>query len=155
MSHSEIERIVDYTAAVAGRIEGIKATFGAGIGATEDPLRPGQPIAAAPGKPTAALTHWSDCPDAPPVQWVSQEGTVELTWTIPMRLWFARADLADVRRMSLPFYDRYIEAFVLDRTLGGLALRTQVTRFNTGGDANWSWLDIGLMVVERVNYYAV
>lgn len=152
MSHSNIDRIVDYTAALAGHIEGVQAVFGAGLGETEDPLRHGQPVAAAPSEASAAFTHWSECPGAPPVQWVSQDGVVELTWTIPMRLWLPRADLAETRRMSLPFYDRYLAAFIRDWQLGGLALSSQVTRFAAGGDTSWSWLDIGLTVVERVNY---
>jgi hypothetical protein len=152
VSHSSIDVIVDYTAGVAGRIAGVAATFGAGLGEIEDPLRPGYPVAAAPSEPSVPFSHWSDCPGAPPIKWVSQNATVELTWTIPMRLWLGRADLAEARRMALPFYDKYIAAFVGDRTLGGLVLSLEISRLAIGGSADWAWLDVGLTVVERVNY---
>lgn len=157
MESSNIDQIVDYTAAVAATITGVKAVFGSGSGQVDDPLRPGHKVATAESNPTAAFTHWSDVPSAPNVQWVSQTGTVEIAWNVPMRLWLPKTD--DVaRRAALPFYDRYLRAFVRDRYLGdpttdsNLALRTELARFAIGGDANWSWLDVHLIVVERVNY---
>lgn len=151
---SNVGTIVDYVAAMAGGIQGVKAVFGAGQGVIADPLRPGQKIEPCPSNPTAAYSHWTELPNAPAVQWVSQGGTVELTWNLPSRLWFPSASLADVRRMTLPFYDRYLRALILDHTLGGNVLRSQVQRFATGGDKDWAWLDIGFVVVERVNYSA-
>ena len=152
MSSSEIDKIIDYTAAVAARIAGVQSAWGAGLGEVEDPLRPGQPIAAAPSRPTDPYSHWSDCPSAPPVEWVSQNFTVELTWTIPMRLWLPKGDLAEARRAALPFYDRYLRAFTLDWQLGGLVLRSRLTKFAPMGDPDWTWLDMSLTAVERVNY---
>lgn len=152
MSSSQIERIVDYTAMVAGGIEGVKAVAASGQGHYEDPLRAGQMIASAAANPAAAFTHWTELPGAPPLEWVSQSGTVEMKWMVPLRLWLPKGEEA-ARRFALPFYDRYLRAFVLDRLLGGLALRTEISRFHIGGDADWSWLDVGLMVVERVNYF--
>lgn len=155
---SNLARIVDYTAAVAGQIEGVKAVFGTGSGLVDDPLRSGQKVAAAPSNPAAAFTHWSDVPDAPAVEHVSQSGTVELSWHVPMRLWLPKTD-EDARRVVLPFYDRYLRAYLNDYYLGAspseyLALRTQLLRFKIGGDKDWSWLDVILVVVERVNYSA-
>lgn len=148
---SQIERIIDYTATVAAGIEGVKTVAAAGQGYYDDPLRPGSKIATASVSPANAFTHWSDVPMAPPVQWVNQTGTVELTWMIPMRLWLPKSD-EEARRTALPFYNRYIKAFVLDRLLGGLVLRTAITRFSIGGDKDWSWLDMVLEAVERVAY---
>lgn len=149
---SNIASIIDYSAALAAGISGIKAVFGSGQGATDDPLRPGSKVMGAPSNPTEPYTHWSTEPSAPPVEWVSQEGTVELTWLIPMRLWLPAGDLALARKMALPFYDGYLRAFITDRRLGDLVLRSQVARFAVGGDPDWSWLDIGLTAVERVTY---
>lgn len=151
---SNVGLIVDYTAKVAAGIEGVKSVAASGQGVYDDPLRAGQKIAAALDDPTAAFSHWSELPGAPPVEWVSQSGTVELTWYVPMRLWLPKSSTEEVRRLALPFYDRYIRAFVLDRTLGDLVLRTQVSRFAIGGDKDWSWLDVGLTAVERVSYVA-
>lgn len=151
MSGSQIVKIVDYTAMVAAGIEGVKAVAASGQGETDDPLRPGQFIQAANSNPVAAFTHWSEVPGAPPVEWVSQTGTVELAWNIPMRLWLPPAD-GEARRLALPFYDGYLRAFILDHRLGDLVLRSEVARFSIGGDSNWSWLDVGLRAWERVNY---
>lgn len=152
---SNIALIVDYTAAVAASIPGVVGVAGSGQGTVDDPLRPGQKIAAAGSNPSAPYTHWSEVPGAPPVEWVSQSGTVEIAWTIPMRLWLPAED-GEARRAALPFYDGYLRAFVRDPFLGAypgnLALRTEVARFAIGGDKNWSWLDVGLRVWERVNY---
>lgn len=151
MSGSNIATIVDYTAAVAAGIAGVKAVAAAGLGEVDDPLRPGQKIASSGSNPTGPYTHWSEVPGAPPVEWVTQSGTVQLLWTIPMRLWLPGSD-EEARRTALPFYDGYLRAFVMDRLLGGLALRTEVARFAIGGDASWSWLDVGIRVWEQVNY---
>ena len=153
MSTSQVDYIIDYVAATVGKIEGIAAVFGAGQGVVDDPLRPGQKIEAAPSNPTVSLSAWVEAPNAPAVAYVSQWPiTVELTWRFPIRLWFARGDLAAVRRQSLPFYDKFLSIFILDRLLGGAALRTELSMFQVGGDKNWSWLDVGLTVVERVTY---
>lgn len=153
---TNIAQIVDYTAALVGReVEGVKMVFGAGQGEIDDPLRAGQKVAVAPSNPAAAFAHWSDVPNAPSVEWVSQQFHVELTWQIPMRLWLPKTD-EEARRVVMPFYDRYLRAFVRDPFLGerpdNLVLRTDIQHFRVGGDKEWSWLDIGLLVVERVNY---
>lgn len=158
MGASDIEVIIDYTASVAASIPGVKAVFGSGSGGVDDPLRPGHKVATSESNPVAAYSHWSEVPSAPPVQWVSQTGTVEISWNVPMRLWLPHSP-NEARRLALPFYDGYLRAFVRDpylgdRTIGAdLALRTEIARFAIGGDANWSWLDVGLIVVERVNYF--
>lgn len=148
---SNIGQIIDYTAWVAAGIEGIKSVAGAGSGFFDDPLRPGQKIGTAGFQTQSAYAHWSDVPGAPPIEWVSQSGAVELTWTIPMRLWLPKED-PEARRTALPFYDRYLRAFILDRRLGDLVLRSQVASFTIGGNDDWSWLNIGLLAVERVSY---
>lgn len=157
MASSKIVTIVDYTAAIAAGIDGVKSVAASGQGVIDDPLRPGQKIATALENPTDPFQHWSDVPGAPTVVWVSQTGTVEITWHVPMRLWLPQ-DAGEARRVALPFYDRYLRAFVGDPFLGDreqgthLALRSEIARFAVGGDKNWSWLDVGLVVVERVNY---
>lgn len=151
MGKSDIDQIVDYTAAVAGKIEDVVATFGAGLGLVDDPLRMGQKIATAESNPVVPFSHWSEIPGAPGVTWLTQNKTVEVAWTIPMRLWLPH-NPADARRMVLPFYDRYLSAFARDNELGGLVNRTHIARFAIGGDKDWSWLDVGLVAVEVINY---
>lgn len=154
---SQIQTIIDYTAAVAAReIEGVKMIFGAGSGLVDDPLRPGRKVLPAPSDPPGPFCHWSDVPNAPDVEWVSQNFTAELEWQVPMRLWLPKQD-EEARRLVLPFYDRYLRAFMRDPFLGerpysDLALRTSISHLRIGGDKEWSWLDVGLLVVERVNY---
>lgn len=149
---SAIGEIVDYTAQVAAGITGVTAVFGAGLGTIGDPLRPGQTIQAAPDAPTGPFTHWSDLPKSTVLERVSQTGSVSYVWDLPMRLWLARADLANLRRTALPFYDRYLHAFMADPTLGGLCLIATPTRFDLGDDAVWGWLDVNLEVAELVTY---
>lgn len=152
---SKIERIVDFTARIAGGIDGIKSVSASGQGYYDDPLRPGQKIAVAGVEPKEPYSHMSDIPAAPMVKYVNQSGGVELTWHVPMRLWLPKTD-DDARRTGLPFYDRYLRAFLLNYYLNdgteNLALRTELTGFRPGGDKDWSWLDIQLTVVERVEY---
>ncbi len=150
-SQSNIERIIDFTAVVAAGIPGVKTVAASGQGYYDDPLSPGQKIQAAGETPTTVYTHWSEVPSAPPVEWVSQSGTVELMWTIPMRLWLPKTNL-EARRTALPFYDGYLRAFIINWRLDDQVLRSNVSKFMIGGDKDWSWLDIGLVAVERVTY---
>lgn len=143
--------IVDRTAAIAGVIPGVRATFAVGTGLVDDPLRAGQKIATAESAPVATFTHWSEVPSAPAVKWLTQDKTVEVSWNVPMRLFLPKQP-ADARRAAIPFYDGYLRAFVVDNTIGGLANRTHIGQFNIGGDKDWSWLDVGLVVVEVINY---
>lgn len=149
---SQIGLIVDYTAQVAAGITGVTAVFAAGLGVIGDPLRPGQTIQAAPDAPTGAFTHWSDLPKAPTIERLTQNGTVSYLWDLPMRLWLARSDLANLRRTALPFYDRYLHAFMADPTLGGLCVIATPKLFELGDDAVWGWLDVNLEVSEVVSY---
>lgn len=157
MGSSDINVIIDYTASIAASVPGVKAVAGSGSGNVDDPLRPGHKIVTAEANPVTPFLHWSEVPGAPPVEWVSQNGTVEISWHVPMRLWLPHSS-SEARRLALPFYDGYLRAFTRDPFLGDrtiqadLALRTAIVKFAIGGDANWSWLDVGLLVVERVNY---
>ena len=155
MGASKIATIIDYTAAMAASIPGMQAVAASGQGVVDDPLRPGMKVAAAQATPQAPFTHWSEVPGAPKVLWVSQDQTVELTWTIPMRLWLPKTD-EDARRTVMPFYDHYLRVFIQDPFLGArpdnLAVRSEIAGFDIGGDKDWSWLDVKYVVVERVNY---
>lgn len=155
-TESFIATVVDTTAALAAGIEGVKAVAGAGTGLVDDPLRGGQKIASA-GPTPSVFAHWSEVPSAPALTWVSQSGTVELQWMIPMRLWLPKAD-EEARRNAIVFYDRYLRAFTRDPFLGAypdnLLLRSMIAGFEIGGDKDWSWLDIRYVAVERVNYTA-
>ena len=150
MNSSQIATIVDYTAQVAAGITGITAVFGCGQGSIGDPLNPGQTIAPAPDAPTSPWTHWSDLPDATSVEPLTQDGTSVYTWDLPMRLWLPLNDRANMRRLALPFLQRYNDAFLADLTLGGLCLVTPRLQFRFGDDAMWGWLDINLEVIEEV-----
>lgn len=152
---SNIARIIDYTAVIAGGIEGVKSVCGSGQGFYEDPLRSGYKIEPCPSTNKSLFAHWSGAPAAPAVEWVSQSGTVELTWVIPMRLWLPKTD-EEAIRAAMPFYDRYLAAFVANYRLDDgdqkLVLRSHIAHFRIGGSPEWSWLDVGLQVVERTSY---
>lgn len=159
---SNIRSIVDYTAAKAAGIQGIvlpngetvgvRSIYGAGQGIYDDPLRPGQTIQPAPESATEPLMHVSRLPDAPTIEWISQTGTVELTWTIQMSLFIARGDAATAAQVVLPFYDAYLAAFTADPMLGGLCMVSRISSFKTGTDESWCWLDVDLEVLEQVSY---
>ena len=150
---SNVATLVDYTAWRAGiYVPGLTSVAAAGQDVYPDPFRAGQTIAAAASNPVAPLSHWSELPTAPAVEWIDQDGTVQLAWTIPMRLWISKAPIEDVRRILLPFYDRYLAAFVPDPTLGGLALRSQIAGFSVASNDDWAWLEVRLTAVEMVRY---
>jgi hypothetical protein len=117
-----------------------------------DPLRPGSKIAAATEWPAIPFTHQSLEPTAPGVAAFTQDGLYELVWTIPMRLWVQKAPIDQVRRMLLPFYDRYLAAFVPDKTLGGLCQTSHINRFGIANAGDWAWLEVDLQVIELVSY---
>lgn len=158
---SRVQTIVDYTAALAasvqgvtmpnGSVVGVRSVFGAGQGVIGDPLRPGNTIQATPERPQEPFQHVSRLPDAPNLEWISQQ-SVELTWTIPMTLYIQRGDAATAVQAALPFYDPYLAAFAHDPTLGGNVLIAQIKSFKPGTDEAWYWLDIEVEVTEVVIY---
>jgi len=145
---TQIATIVDYTAYIAAGIIGITAVFGAGGGVISDPLNPGQTIRAAPDAPTGPWTHWSDMPDGK-IEPVTQTGTDLYEWDVPMCLWLPRADLANMRRLAMPFYARYAVAFGADRTFGGLCMHSHLFAIGRSGDAKWERIDFNLQVLEE------
>lgn len=158
---SNIAAIIEYSAVVVGRdVEGVAAIYANGLGTYTDPLT-GQPVPAAPETPTQEYEHWSDLPAAP-TGWVpfSQDGDIQVTWDVPMRLYLLTTDYQELRKKAMPFYDRYLGAFVRDRDLGGLAnLNVLGTSFVLGMDppmdpskTRWAWLEIHLAVSEQVSY---
>lgn len=153
---SNIESIVDYTAYLAAGIEGVKSVAGAGQGIWDDPLRPGLKIAAAGSNPAEELSHWTELPTAPGVTWLDQDASVQLDWTLVMKLFFSKGDIERIRQLALPFYDRYLAVFAAmsNYQLDGLALRTQLTNFAVmaAEGSDWAWLEIRLLVVEIVQY---
>lgn len=154
---SNIARIVDYSAVLAAGIPGVKSIWATGQGFETDPFT-GKPLLAAQESPAEEYAHFSDLPGAPSIVWVTNTGTEELTWVVPMRLWFQTTDYAVLRQKAMPFYDGYLAAFARDRTLRGLCLRARIASFAIGmdpevvGRARWAWLDPKLEVVEQVNY---
>jgi len=158
MADSAIATIVDYTAAVAAEMDGVLSVWASGAGNVDDPLRPSQTIRAAMQAPPEEAAHWSELPSAPAVRWVTQDGKVELTWLIPMRLWLMTADMAKLREKALPWYPKYLSAFVHDRLLGGLVIRSWIDAFDllldapVPNQARWGWLETKLAVIEQVDY---
>ena len=165
MSGSSIAAIVDTSAAYAAAIQNIsmpngtlvsvRSVYGAGQNVVADPLRPGQKIQPCSEEPTEPFTHFSTLPEAPTVAPVTQDGLVEYTWTIPMRLALPRGDAATATATLLPFYDAYMAALSLngtDWTLGGLAQNAYIKSFARSSDASWLWLEMELLVVEQVMY---
>jgi hypothetical protein len=158
---SAIAAVVDYTAALAagiagvalpnGSTVGVRSVYGAGQGVILDPLRPGAFVQPVPDAPTEPFVHWSRLPDAPTIEWVSMQ-SVELTWTVPMRLWLPRSDSATAAQTALPFYDAYLARFTPDYTLGGMVLRSSIKSMKPDTDESWFWLDVELEVVEVVVY---
>jgi hypothetical protein len=160
---SNIASIVDYTAQVAagiqdvalpnGEVVGIRSVYGAGQERYPDPLNPGQNIQPAPENALEPFTHISDLPDAPTVAYLTQDGTVEFTWMVPMWLYVPRGDLATLRAVLLPFFDAYEAAFAPDPTLGGLAVLSYISSFGKVEVADdWARLPIDLRVTEMVRY---
>lgn len=159
---SRIAAIVDYTAVVAARVQGVplangevggvRSVFGAGLGIYADPLRPGQTIQPAPAIPLEAFSHQTDLPGAPAPTPLTQDGVVQLEWEVPMRLYVPVTDFALVRQTLLPFYDAYYGAFWRDRTLAGLCLLAYIKSFNRGQENDWAYLDMPLYVLEEVSY---
>ncbi len=147
---SDIAQIVDYSAVVASRVPGVTAVFGLGGGFYDDPLRPGQGLQPVPEKVAMPGTHTSDVPDAPEIAPMTQTGTFELVWSVPMRLYVARSRLIDVRRALVPFYDAYLAAFARDRTLAGLCSLSHIKSMSVEADDAWAWLAMDLSVQEFV-----
>lgn len=156
---SDITEIVDTTAAIAATIPGVKAVFAGGAFGLDDPLRSGQTIRSIGENPTQPFEHWSEVPAAPGLVWQNQDGDVQITWTIPMRLWMLANDAASLRAKALPFYDLYLAAFVPNRLLGGLVKTSRISRFAIladpeapAGTTRWGWLQVDLEAVEIVRY---
>jgi hypothetical protein len=159
---SNIALTIDMTAIVAARVQGVampngeivgvRSIYGSGNSGYADPLRSGQAVQPAKEKPLEPLCHISEIPDAPTVVPLTQDGVVQFEWSIPMRLYVPRGDLATVRQTLLPFYDAYMAAFWADHTLGGLCNLAYIRSFKPDGDDSWCWLDMDLYVQELVTY---
>ena len=147
---SQIAEIVDQTAAIAASLPGMKSVRGVGSGLVIDPLNPSQFILPAPGSPTGTFEHWSDLPDATSVTYDTQDPLLLYLWDIPMRLWLPRGDLAEMRRVVMPFIQGYPAAMLADPRIGQLCLGINRFRFSTGSDDKFAWLDLNLEVMEEV-----
>ena len=165
MSGSSIVAIIDTSAAYAANVQnvlmpngtlvGVRSIYGGGSLLVPDPLRPGQMIQPCPEEPTEPFTHFSTLPEAPSVAPITQQGLVEFTWIVPMRLALPRGDAATATATLLPFYDAYMAALSANGTdwsLGGLALNAYIKSFARSSDASWLWLEMELAVVEQVHY---
>lgn len=150
---SRLTEIVDQTAAIAAGIAGVTSVRGIGSGLVADPLRPGQMIAPAEASPDADMVHWSDLPESGRIDYQAMGGTTEATWIIPMRLWLPANDLANFRRRAGPMYALYLSAFALHQSIGGIARNIGTLTFATltNPDKGLAWIDMKLMVVERLN----
>lgn len=155
-----ITQMIDYSASVAARVQGVllpdgtpvgvRAVHGSGNAGIANPLLPGHLIDAAPEKPREQFCHVSEIPDAPSVIPVTMDGLAMLEWSIPMRLYVPRGNLATVRQTLLPFYEPYWDTFWADHTLGGLCNLAYIRSFKPDGDDDWCWLDMDLYVqVDR------
>lgn len=161
---SQIALIVDYSAAVASGIQGltnpltgnndlgVRSIYGCGAGLIPDPLRAGQKVAPGIEKAIEPFQHWSDVPDAPAISSWTQDGLYELEWTVPMRLYTSRGNIAAARGTLLPFYDAYLRAFVLDKLLGGLCAESHISAMRIEADHDWVWLAVDLHVLEEVHW---
>lgn len=166
---SNIVRMVDYTAVVAARVQGVtlpngeivgvRSIYGSGNGGYVDPLRQGVDangnpflVQPTPEKPLEQFCHISTIPDAPTVVPLTQDLAVTFEWSIPMRLYVPRNDLATVSQTLLPFYDAYMGTFYADHTLNGMANLAYIRSFKPDGDDDWCWLDMDLYVLENVDY---
>lgn len=148
--NTRIAEIVDQTASIAGGVEGVRLTFGAGSGLVDDPLHPGRFIEPAPPNPTEPFTHVSDLPSQGNLP-LGMVGTSILTWTIPMRFFVQTDDLAEVRGQLIQMYPRYIAAFAASVLLRQTARRWSALSYRLGHDDQWAWLEMALTVEERLN----
>lgn len=150
---SNIDLMLDYTAQRAGLlVSGVQIVQGMGTDLYNDPFRPGEKIAAATEWPALPFTHQSVEPRAPTVNPITQDGTYQLIWTIPMRLWVAKAPIWLIRKQLMPFYLGYLAAFAPDTTLGGLCLISKIARLDIGSATDWAWLQIDLSAEEQVKF---
>jgi hypothetical protein len=162
MGSSSIQTIIDYTAVVAARVQnvtmpngevvGVRSIYGSGNGNLPNPLQPGQVVQPSPEKPTEPFCHISTIPDAPTITPLTQDGTVQLDWSIPMRFYVPRGNLSSAVQALLPFYDPYMRTFWADRTLNGMCNLAYIRSFKPDGDDDWCWLDSDLYVLEIVDY---
>jgi hypothetical protein len=148
--NTRIAEIVDQTAAIAGTIEGVRLTFGAGTGLVDDPLHPGRTIEPAPPNPTEPFTHVSDLPSSGSLP-LGMVGTSILTWHIPMRFFVQAEDLAEVRMQLVAMYPRYLAALADHVLLNETARRWSTLSYRLGHDPDWAWLEMDLTVEERLN----
>ena len=152
---TNIDQIIDYSAYRAGRyVPGLAAVSAMGSELYADPLRPGQKIAASTEWPAIPLTHQSLEPSAPKLDPYTQDGVYEIVWSIPMRLWVAKAPIDQIRRLLLPYYIRYLAAFGPDTRLGGLCQKSRIAGFAIANAPNgdWAWLQIMLSVTEVIDF---
>ena len=153
MSDSRIGEIIDYTASRAALIPGVASVAGMGAELYDDPHHPGQKIQAGTEWPAEPFTHQSMEPSAPSVAPYTQDGQVEVTWTIPMRLWVQKAPVNEVRRQLLPFYARYLRVFGTDFWLSGLCESSRIRSFTIGSTSgDWDYLQVDLEVKELIDY---
>ena len=155
MSGSLLNQIIDYSAQRAGLlVPGLSAVSGMGSELYDDPLRPGQKIAASSEWPAIPFTHQSIEPSAPALTPFTQDGVYIVVWSIPMRLWVSRAPISQIRRQLLPFYMRYLAAFGPDIRLGGLCHSSRISGFSiaNASGSDWAWLQVTLAVTEVIDF---
>lgn len=157
---SRLPEIVDASAAVAAAyVPGVVAAYGVGSGLVTVPaggINAGQLVPSVVGNVVEPGTHWSFVREGLPL---SYSGTVtETAWTIEMRLYVNRADLATAVAMLANFAPRYQSAFALHVQLlgtitsGSALLAKTPIRVVYPPESPDAWISFGLNAIERLDF---
>lgn len=155
---SRLPEIIDASAAIAAAyVHGVQAAYGCGSGLVTVPvggILAGQLVAAIPGNVVEPGTHWSLVTSGTTKAY---SGTVqETTWTLEMRLYVNRADLAAAVTALAFFAPRYQSVFsqhvqLLATITSGSALLGPAIRLVYPPDSGDAWISFGLNAIERLD----
>ncbi len=141
---SRLPEIMDQAAAIAGGVAGITSVWAAGSGLVDDPLRAGQKIVASPvdNVEPGSCHVLAPVAMAPEGGGLGMAGMTVVRWTLPIRVYFSRNDLANAIRLSTPFYVSFYTAFAAHITLNGTCRDAYLTGGKTVGDEKNTWIAV-------------
>lgn len=151
---SRLPEIIDQSARVAASVAGVTAVQGAGSGLVADPFRPGQTIQAwtvTPVPPPGLHVSMPPTRGTPEQGGLGMKGMTVLTWTIPMRFYWQRADLQNAVVLLAAIVPAYHLAFAAHITLFGTCRDAYLTDGREMGEGETSWWEWTLTAKERLD----
>jgi hypothetical protein len=141
---SRLPEIMDQAAVVASGVQGVKTVWAAGSGLVDDPFRPGHKLEPSPLNNVAPGSFHVLPPTAmvPEGGGLGMIGMTVVKWTLPMRFYFDRNNLANAVRISTPFYVAMYSAFAAHITLFDTCRQAYLTGGKTTGDEENTWVAI-------------